>query len=194
MIKANCLFVFPACALITQLCGCSFGGKSDTGAGKAAAGPEAVSLVQLLTGGKTGFFRNTRLGDSPAQVKQSEKKAPDETDSNYLAYTMPMDTLHPDSVNGDIDSLNFFTIAYNFDHGRLTEADEDIFLASDSDAAKLYARLSVFFTAMHGNGMPVEDSMIWNFKSGDKNMKISLSDQSPEYDYGKLSLVFYSED
>jgi hypothetical protein len=153
-----------------------------------------VSLIELLIGNGSHPFRNLSLGDDPKTVIKSEKKSPDETDTNYIAYTMPMDTLHPDSVNEDIDSLNYYTLAYNFDQQKLNEVDEDIFLASDSVASIMLGRLTEYFTTKYGDGVQGSDSMVWGFTQKGKKMKISLSDQSEEYDYGKISLVFYSED
>ncbi len=180
---------------LTFLSSCRNGRPGGSNCGYADKKKGNISLVSLLIGSGNFYFRNiSRPGESLEDVKKSEKKAPDETDSNYLAYTLNMDTLHPDSVNGDIDSVNFFTIAYNFEQQKLTEIDEDVFLATDSMAANLYSRLSGAFTARYGKGNEAGDSMVWSYKSEGKNLNVSLSDQSPEYDYGKLSLVFYSED
>jgi len=153
-----------------------------------------VSLIELLIGNGDHPFRNTSLGEDPKTVIKSEKKSPDETDTNYVSYTMPMDTLHPDSVNADIDSLNYYTIAYNFDQQKLNEVDEDIFLATDSAASILLNRLTEYFSNKYGDGAQGSDSMVWSFTRKGKKMTVSLSDQSEEYDYGKISLVFYSED
>jgi hypothetical protein len=153
-----------------------------------------VSLTQLLIGDGSHVFRNASFGQDPKTVAASEKKTPDETDTNYLSYTLPVDTLHADSVNEDIDSLNYFTIAYNFDQQKLNEIDEDVFLTNDSIAAKVATRLSDYFTSKYGESASGSDSKVWSFKNNGKKMKVTLSDQSDEYDYGKLSLVFYCED
>jgi hypothetical protein len=155
-----------------------------------------VTLMQLLfgKGGGDHPFRNAMFGQDTKTVKASEKRVPDETDTNYLAYTLPVDTLHPDSVNGDIDSVTYFTIAYNFDKQKLNEIDEDIFLADDSIAANLAQRISDYFTEKYGEAATGSDSKVWSFKSNGKKIKVTLSDESAEYDYGKLSLVFYCED
>jgi hypothetical protein len=154
-----------------------------------------VSFLQLLFGKNSDHpFRNVMFGDDPKTVKASEKRIPDETDTNYLAYTLPVDTLRPDSVNGDVDSVTYFTIAYNFDKQKLNEIDEDVFLADDSIAACLAQRISDSFTEKYGEAATGSDSKVWSFKSKGKKIKVTLSDESAEYDYGKLSLVFYCED
>jgi len=156
--------------------------------------PKKVNLIQLLIGSGPNVFRNVTFGADPKTVEGSEKKTPDETDTNYISYSMPLDTLHADSVNEDIDSLNYFTIAYNFDQQKLNEIDEDVFLTNDSVAAVLSNRLSDYFTDKYGQSASGSDSKVWSIKSKGKKFKVTLSDQSEEYDYGKLSLVFYSED
>lgn len=195
MISRRFLFLLYSGALLVPISACNNAGDGTSNDEKNAKNkPQTIGLVQLLIGERGNYFRKIEPGENLDAVKKSEKKSPDELDSNYLAYTLPMDTLHPDSVNEDIDSLNFFTISYNFDMQKLTDANEDIFLTSDSVASKLYSRLFSRFTAEYGAGIQADDCMIWSYKIAGKNMKVSLSDQSPEYDYGKLSLVFYSED
>lgn len=155
-----------------------------------------VSPMQLMFGktDKDHPFRNVMFGDNPKTVLASEKKAPDETDTNYLSYTFPLDTLHADSVNDEIDSVTYFTIAYNFDQQKLNEIDEDVFLATDSIAAGLADRISDYFTDKYGEAAKGSDSKVWNFKSKGKKINITLSDKSAESDYSRLELVFYCED
>jgi hypothetical protein len=155
---------------------------------------KGISLVQLLIGNGSNPFRNTSLGSDLNLVLHSEKKEPDEKDSAYLFYSMPMDTLNPDSVNAAVDTISYYTIAYNFTQQKLTEIDEYIYLASDSIAATLQHRLSDYFTSKYGDSHDASDSKVWSFKRNGKKTNISLSDESEEYDYGKLSLVYYTED
>lgn len=156
--------------------------------------PHKVTLIALLLGGEEKTFRNVSFGDNPETVRHSEKKAADEVDTNYLSYTLPLDTINADSVNEQIDSLNYFTIAYNFDQQKLNEVDEDVYLSTDSVAAELAQRFSNYFTDKYGQPAAGSDETVWSFTSKGKKIKVTLSDQSAEYDYGKLSLVFYCED
>jgi len=157
--------------------------------------PTQITLVQLLLGDGTNQFRKVSLGMEPKAVLAAEKKKADENDTNYIFYSLPMDTLYPDSVNEQADTLNYFTIAYNFDQQKLNEIDEDVFLSTDSSAAALTSRLSDYFTTKYGDGMKESDHIIWKLKKvNGKTAKLSLSDESEEYDYGKLSLVYYLED
>ena len=157
--------------------------------------PTQISLVQLLVGDGTNQFRHISLGMDIKTILSLEKKVPDEKDSNYLYYTLPMDTLYPDSVNERVDTLNNFQVAYNFDQQKLTDIDEDIFVATDSAAAALRLKLADYFTTKYGEGTINGGSTIWKIKKmNGKTAKVSLSDESEEYDYGKLSLVYYLED
>jgi len=157
--------------------------------------PSQISLVQLLIGDGTNQFRHVSLDMDIKSVTTTEKKTPDEKDTNYVFYSLPMDTLYPDSVNEGVDTLNYFTVAYNFDGQKLSEIDEDIYVATDSAAASLKARLVDYFTTKFGDGQVDGDNIVWKLKkSTGKRTKVSLSDESEEYDYGKLSLVYYNED
>ena len=157
--------------------------------------PNQVTLVQLLLGDGTSQFRKVNMGMDSKTILGIERKKPDENDTNYLFYSFPMDTLFPDSVTDMSDTLNYFTVAYNFDQQKLNEIDEDVFLANDSMAAVLNKRLSDYFTSKYGDGITESDHTIWKLKKLDgKTAKVSLSDESEEYDFGKLSLVYYSED
>jgi hypothetical protein len=157
--------------------------------------PTQISLVQLLVGDGTSQFRHVALGMDLKTVLGAEKKIPDEKDSNYLYYTLPMDTLYPDSVYEHADTLNNFQIAYNFDQQKLTDIDEDVFVATDSAAAALKLKLADYFTTKYGDGTVNGGSTIWKIKKmAGKTAKVSLSDESEEYDFGKLSLVYYLED
>jgi hypothetical protein len=185
LVKSTLLF---AAGLILALAACHDPAKKDD-----KAQPRQVNLIELLIGSGDHTFRKVSLGDDPKTVKAAEQKIPDETDTNYISYSLPMDTLHADSVNGDIDSLNYFTIAYNFDHQKLNEIDEDVFLATDSAGGLLAKRLTAYFSNKYGEPAQESDSMVWSYTKSGKKISISLSDQSEEYDYGKLSLVFYCE-
>jgi hypothetical protein len=157
--------------------------------------PTQISLVQLLVGDGTNQFRHIALGMDTKSVIGTEKKAPDEKDSNYIFYSLPMDTLYPDSVNESVDTLNYFTVAYSFDQQKLSEIDEDVYVATDSSAAAVKSRLVDYFTTKYGDGTLDKDNIIWKIKKiNGKMAKVSLSDESEEYDYGKLSLVYYLED
>jgi hypothetical protein len=157
--------------------------------------PYQIPLTQLLVGDGHQMFRKVTLGADSKTVLASEKKKPDENDTNYIFYSLPMDTLYPDSVNETVDTLNFYTVAYNFDQQKLNEIDEDVYVSTDSIAASLQGRLSDYFTTKYGEGTKESDHIIWKLKKiGSKTAKLSLSDESEEYDYGKLSLVYYLED
>jgi len=157
--------------------------------------PTQISLVQLLVGDGTNQFRHISLGMDTKSVISTEKKVPDEKDSNYIFYSLPMDTLYPDSVNESVDTLNYFTVAYSFDQQKLSEIDEDVYVATDSAAASVKSRLVDYFTTKYGDGAIDKDNTIWKIKKiNGKMAKVSLSDESEEYDYGKLSLVYYLED
>lgn len=177
---------------ITIICIAFFSCKNNSGK---KITPTQIPLVQLLVGDGTNQFRHVSIGADINSVIASERKKPDEKDTNYIYYSLPMDTLYPDSVNETADTINYFTVAYNFDIQKLSEIDEDIYLATDSAAAALKLRLADYYSNKYGDGLTDGDNTIWNLKKiNGKMVKVSLSDESEEYDYGKLSLVYYIED
>jgi hypothetical protein len=188
-VNPSLLKLFIACfAVICSVIVISCNGKKNTPTNK------GISLVELLIGNGSSPFRNTTLGSDINTVLKSEKKSPDEKDSNYLYYSLPMDTLYPDSVDAAVDTMNYYTIAYNFTQLKLNEVDEYVYLATDSMAAGLGRRLSDYFTNKYGESKDASDSKVWSFRKNGIKTNISLSDESEEYDYGKLSLVYYTED
>lgn len=165
--------------------------NSDTGNLKAE---QKTNIIQLLIGHGNYLFRSVNLGTDFKTVLASEKKVPDENDTDDITYTLPLDTLRPDSVNEPFDSVNYFTITYYFDKGKLNEVDEDIYLETDSAAANLLGRLTNYLSSKYGDFASQNDSRVWSTTRNGKKEWVTLSDQSEEYDNGKLLLVFYSED
>ena len=168
--------------------------NANTSAGNASKGTQKAGLLKLLLGNGNNLFRTVNLGADYKMVLGSEKKIPDENDTDDISYTLPIDTLQPDSINEPIDSINYFKITYYFDKEKLNEIDEDIYLESDSNAAILLDRLTDYFSSKYGDYAPQNDSRVWNLSHKGKKEWVSLSDESEEYDNGKLQLVFYSED
>jgi hypothetical protein len=154
---------------------------------------QKISLIKLLVGNGTNLFRTVELGADFKTVLGAEKKIPDENDTDDISYTFPMDTIQPDSVNAPIDSVSYFKVTYYFDKEKLNEIDEDIYVESDSSAATLLERLSAYFISKYGDYASRNDSRVWSVPHKSKKEWVSLSDQSEEYDNGKLLLVFYSE-
>lgn len=148
-----------------------------------------TSELELLLGNGKYLFRNIHLASSPAEVMKSEPFVPEEKDSEYISYSLPLDT---GKLNYN-DTLNYFTIDYNFDKNKLYEIDEDIYIRSDSGASSLYSNIKEYFTSKYGDGVNNMDGLLWTVNENDLKVKISLTDESEEYDYGKISLVLYDE-
>jgi len=155
---------------------------------------QKTTLIKLLIGGGSNLFRSVDLGADFKTVLSAEKKIPDENDTDDISYTMPIDTIQPDSVNEPFDSVKYYKITYYFDREKLNEIDEDIYLETDSSAAKLLDRLTDYFSAKYGDYASQNDSRVWRVNHRGKKEWVSLSDQSEEYDNGKLLLVLYSEE
>lgn len=153
-----------------------------------------IDIVNLLIGNGNNFFRSVELGADVKTVLNSEKRIPDENDTDDINYTMPIDTMHPDSLNEPIDSINYFAVTYYFDKGKLNEIDEDVYLGTDSAAADIMGRLTDYLSSKYGDYATQNDSRVWSTTRNGKKQWITLSDQSEEYDNGKLLLVFYSEE
>jgi len=155
---------------------------------------QKISVIQLLVGNGGNLFRAVDLGIDSKTVLNAEKKIPDENDTDDISYTLPMDTIQPDSVNEPIDSVSYFRITYYFHKEKLNEIDEDIYSDNDSTSAILLEKLTAYYSSKYGDYASQNDSRVWSVKRKGKKEWISLSDQSEEYDYGKLALVLYSED
>lgn len=155
---------------------------------------QRIGLIKLLVGNGNNLFRSVNLGEDLKTVLNSEKKIPDENDTDDISYTFPMDTVQPDSINEPIDSINYFKITYYLDKEKLNEIDEDIYLESDSSASNLLNRLTDYLSSKYGEFATRNDSRVWSVSRNGKKVWLSLSDQSEEYDNGKLLLVLYSED
>jgi hypothetical protein len=166
----------------------------NTASSNNSSGEQRISLIKLLVGNGNNLFRSVELGVDSKTVLNSEKKIPDENDTDDISYTLPIDTLQPDSVNESFDSVNYFKITYYFDKEKLNEIDEDIYLESDSIAANLLGKLSDYISSKYGDYATQNDSRVWKITQKGKKEWISLSDQSEEYDTGKLLLVYYSEE
>jgi hypothetical protein len=185
-IRINRIYILAGCILTIIYSGCHNSNSNNNT-------PQKVSLIQLLVGNGNKLFRSVDLGADFKTVLNSEKKIPDENDTDDISYSLPIDTLRPDSVNETIDSVNYFTLTYYFDKEKLNEVDECIYLASDSTAANLLQRLTNYLSSKYGDYTSQNDSRVWRVKK-DKKDWVSLSDQSEEYDNGKILLVFWGED
>jgi len=180
--------------LIYTACNNSINNNSNNSNSKNPAVEQKVSLIKLLLGNGNNLFRSIDLGVDFKTVLNAEKKIPDENDTDDISYTMPIDTIQPDSVNEPFDSINYYKITYYFDKEKLNEIDEDIYLESDSSASLLLDRLTEYFSSKYGDYASQNDSRVWSVSHKSKKEWISLSDQSEEYDNGKLLLVLYSEE
>jgi hypothetical protein len=168
--------------------------NSNTPPDNFVKGRPKPSLIKILLGDGRNLFRSVNLGTDFKTALGSEQKIPDENDTDDISYTFPIDTLQPDSINEPIDSVNYFKITYYFHKEKLNEIDEDIYLESDSSAAILLNRLTEYLSLKYNDYTTQNDSRIWSLSNKGKKEWVSLSDQSEEYDNGKLQLVFYSED
>jgi hypothetical protein len=155
---------------------------------------QKTTLIKLLLGNGNNLFRTVNLGADFKSVLASEKKLPDENDTDDISFTLPIDTLRPDSVNEPFDSVNYYKITYYFYKNKLNEIDEDIFLENDSAAATLFNRFTDYFTDKYGDYASQNDSRVWRISKKGAKEWVSLSDQSEEYDGGKLTIVLYGEE
>lgn len=192
--KVKWIYSHSAIILSVLYYGCNSQPQQNNNTVATSKKEEKVGLIQLLIGNGTNFFRGVNLGADSKTVLNSEKKAPDENDTGDIIYTLPIDTLQPDSVNETIDSVNYYTINYYFDKGKLNEIDEDVFLQNDSVAANLMERLTGYLNAKYGNYATQNDSRVWSTTYHGIKQWVTLCDQSEEYDSGKLLLVFYCEE
>jgi hypothetical protein len=180
------IYIHVIIILSVAYCGCHNPTPAGNTAGPSAKNAHSISTVNLLLGNGTNLFRTLDLGADYKTVLNAEKRIPDENDTSDISYTMPLDTLQPDSVNESIDSVNYFTLTYFFDREKLNEIDESVFLPNDSIAANLLGRLTDYLSSKYGDYASQNDSRVWNTKHNGKKEWITLSDQSEEYDTGKL--------
>lgn len=193
--KSIGIYILLGSLILLVYAGCNNSGTENNNSAAANVKvKQKPNLVELLIGNGNYLFRSVDLGTDFKTVLASEKKIPDENDTDDITYTLPIDTLRPDSVNESFDSVNYFTITYYFQKGKLNEVDEDVYLENDSIASTILARFTAYLTSKYGEYASQNDSRVWNTARKGKKEWITLSDQSEEYDGGKLLLVFYSED
>jgi hypothetical protein len=191
----NVIYILAITFIYSCNCSCNnYSNKTGSSNTNIPKGEQRISLIKLLIGNGSNLFRLVDLGADSKTVLNSEKKIPDENDTDDISYTIPIDTIQPDSVNESFDSVNYFKITYYFDREKLNEIDEDIYLENDSIASVILGRLTDNISSKYGDYATQNDSRVWKITQKGKKEWISLSDQSEEYDIGKLLLVYYSEE
>jgi hypothetical protein len=110
-------------------------------------------------------------------VEKEQKTEEEETD--YLFYSLDFkDTL----------KANYY---YSFDEG-LDEIGVDVFREKSKDIDWLFNQLKTYYTKHYGSPKEESGLLIWYVKNqGKEGAEITLSDESGDYGYGKLTLTFF---
>ena len=141
-----------------------------------------TDLFHQITKSDSGLFRKIELGMTKSEVKQKESATPKEEEEDYLYYEFPT------------DSNNLYSIAYSFDSTGLTEIQTDIFVGAEEEASNMFNRFKAYYEHKYGQSENETDLLVWTTRSAKyTNIKVSLNDESADYNSGKLSLSFYPD-
>jgi hypothetical protein len=137
-------------------------------------------VLKRIVRTEKGLFRGLNIGMGIAEVRGMENdQKPDDEAENYLSYSFAFN----DTLQGNI--------YYNFEDG-LDEIGVDIFREKKKECDWLFSDFKNYFTKRYG--APKEENLllIWYVKDqGKEGAEITLSDESKDYGYGKLTLTIF---
>lgn len=134
----------------------------------------------------SNVFRNFNLGTKIDSVLKKELSKPKESDTDYLYYEYPIDT------------IGTFNIAYTFDYGDLAEIQSDIFINRQSKTDTLFNALKNYFDDHYGPSHVDMGFTVWSVPSEFySEVKINLSNESADFSVpnspGKISIWIYPD-
>ena len=145
----------------------------------AAYGEHLEKIVKT----EEGIFRGLYLGMALKNVKEKETIGLSDEDSSYLYYEIPL------------DSSNSFTLAYDFDEKGLKEIQSDVFMKNEDQFNELLNKFKMYFDDKYGKAENANGFWVWAKKAEkEDNIKITLTDESSDFQYNKLSLNVYNAD
>lgn len=132
----------------------------------------------------SGVFRGFSLGDQQDTILKKEQGKPVESDSAFLYYEYPLDT------------IGSYNITYNFDESGLNEIQSDIFINNPEKADEVFSKFKAFFDDHYGASESHMGFSVWSVKSEKyREVEINLSDESTDFTAdaapGKISLWIY---
>jgi len=141
---------------------------------------EYSPVLKRIVRNDNGLFRGVNIGMGIEEVKKLENDLkPDDEAENYLSYSFAFN----DTIQGNI--------YYNFEAG-LDEIGVDVFREKKKECDWLFIDFKNYFTKRYG--APREDNLllIWYVKDqGKEGAEITLSDESKDYGYGKLTITIF---
>lgn len=140
------------------------------------------SVFEKINTSEKGDFRGIFIRSSIAEVKQTEKNIPKNAEDDYLFYEIPIS-----------ENEEYYTLGYSFNEKGLYEILSDIYLKKPDDALKLFQQIKENFQTRFGNPQQEDDrTVVWTIKTEKSNeVEVTLSDESENYDSGKISISFY---
>lgn len=130
-----------------------------------------------------GIFRGLSLGMDLKNVKSIEKTGLIEEDSGYLYYEIPL------------DRNSSFNLSYDFDEKGLKEIQSDVFLKDEIQFNDLLNNIRMYFDNKYGKAEIDNGFWVWAKKTEKEgNIKITLTDESDDFQFNKLSLAVYNAD
>lgn len=134
----------------------------------------------------SNVFRNFNLGTKIDSVLNKELSKPKESDTDYLYYEYPIDT------------IGSFNVAYTFDNGGLNEIQSDIFINRQSKTDTLFNALKNYFDDHYGPSHVDMGFTVWSVPSEFySEVKITLSNESTDFSVpnspGKISIWIYPD-
>jgi|GEM_PF-928742 len=129
-----------------------------------------------------GIFRGISLGMTMAQVRAS-------TGDTNLTQMEPNYLLFEDSLG----KKDHYTYDFSFDSLGLKEINIDVYQHDSADAQALFDLFKGYFTKKYGEPSTVKDLLTWEIKGQKRSTEVALLDQSIDYGYGKLTIIFYDK-
>lgn len=128
-------------------------------------------------------FHGVNIGATPKEVMVAEQ-------GNKLGEKSDGDTFI--SYEFELDEGEHYMVGYSFEEGKLYDIEADFFLEDAARAEELFAQFKDFYTLKYGESHVEEGYTVWNDKDKDKQVTVSLVDQSSEQKKGgKLSLTIF---
>lgn len=128
-------------------------------------------------------FHGVNIGATPQEVMLAEQgnKLGEKSDgNNFISYEF------------DLGDEEHYMVGYSFEDGKLYDIEADFFLEDGKRAEELFAQFKDFYTLKYGESHEEGGYTVWNERDKDKQVTVSLVDQSGEQQKGgKLSLTIF---
>lgn len=141
--------------------------------------------LPLIVENDSGLLHGISLGMTPEEVKKNAL----EEDSLGIDDPAGMTLLFERRLTAD--RKKEYTYECKFDNKGLYELTLEIHLKDQPDADSLYMDFANYYSKRYGMAQTPEGRTMWVTDEGKRPAKIILEDNTAEYNYGKLTIVFF---